>query len=173
VYNSLVAAKRETKRGTHPNSLANLEKNKIQPGEVRNPTGVNGRRPYTDAILETSTDVIPEYLRQAMNAEIRKDLAKSLRISAKRINKTEDFFPVGITWARANGLRQNLKAVFEGDTRAAVEIREAVEGRATQRIEINKSNDRLKQLLEEHRFARLNPPTKPEPDIPANGESET
>jgi hypothetical protein len=68
-------------------------------------------------------------------------------------------------------LRQHLNALISGDTRSATEVREAVEGRATQRIEINKTNDRLKQLLEEYRFARMNPP--PKPADPVNGGSET
>jgi hypothetical protein len=174
MYNSLVAAKRETKRGAHPNSLANLEKNKIQPGEVRNPTGVNGRRPYSDAMAKDSTEPIPEYLRRAMNIQIKANMAKWLGLPVKQLKRLGmgDYFPEGVTWAEANSLRLHLNSVLQGDVRSAVECRESVEGRATQRIEINRTNDRLKQLIGEYEFARLNPP-KLEPAAPANGESQT
>jgi hypothetical protein len=146
--------------GQNPNSLKNLKP--AQPGEVRNPAGKNRNRPYTDAYEGLADAPLPEFLRLQLNNQAR--------VNARKKN-LPDLFPKGITWAEASALRQHLNAVVNGDTRSATEVREAVEGRATQRIEINKTNDRLKQLLAEYKFARMNPPPKSEPEIPANGES--
>jgi len=148
--------------GENPNSLKNLKPAK--PGEVRNPTGKNRNRPYTDAYENLADALLPEFLRFQLNDRARVDARKK---------KLPDLFPQGITWAEANALRQHLNAVINGDTRSATEVREAVEGRATQRIEINRKNDRLKLLLEEYRYARLNPPPKPESRGQANSEPET
>lgn len=147
------------RRGENPNSLQNL--NPAQPGDVRNPTGKNRNRPYTDAYEGVAEAPLPEFLRLQLNKQLRTDAGN------KRL---PDLYPKGITWAEANALRQHLNAL-DGDTRSATEVREAVEGRATQRIEINKSNDRLKQLLEEYRLARTNPPLNHGSGIPENGES--
>ena len=154
--------KRLYRSGQNPNSLKNLKP--AQPGEIRNPTGKNRNRPYTDAYEGVADAPLPESLRLQLNKQIRTDL---------RNQKFPDLFPAGITWAEASALRQHFNAVANGDTRSATEIREAVEGRATQRIEINETNDRLKQLIGEYEFARLNPSAKPESATPANSGSKT
>jgi len=106
----------EDRRGRHPNSLANLKL--IQPGEVRNPLGINGRR-YSVEYHKLSQEPIPEIVRLVLNK----------KFGAELIAK-------GDTWARANALSMHYEAVCRGMTAAAQEIREAVEGRATQRIEV-------------------------------------
>lgn len=148
--------------GQNPNSLKNLKPAKE--GDIRNPTGKNRNRPYTDAYEGVAEAPLPEFLRLHLNNRLRTDI---------RNKRLPDLYPKGITWAEANALRQHLNALINGDTRSATEVREAVEGRATQRIEINKSNDRLKQLLDEYRFARNNPPPNPGSGITENGESKT
>jgi hypothetical protein len=110
----------EDRRGKHPNSLANLKP--IQPGEVRNPLGINGRT-YSIEYHKLSQEPIPEIVRLALNK----------KFGAELIVK-------GDTWARANALSMHYEAVCRGITAAAQEIREAVEGRATQRIEVGGSD---------------------------------
>ncbi len=124
-----------------------------------------GRALTTDAYEGLADTLLPEFLRLQLNNQAR--------VGARR-TRLPDLYPQGITWAEASALRQHFNAVVNGDTRSATEVREAVEGRATQRIEVNKTNDRLKQLLEEYRYARMNPPPKSDSAAgPANGESET
>lgn len=151
-------AKKKTGRGNNENSRKNLKP--VQPGEVRNPTGVNGVRPYTDAIRLVANNVLPEQMRREFNATFKKKL-KDGRVDPA--DKTPDILPEGATWADANALRLHLNAIVNGDVRAATEIREAVEGRATQRIEINRGNDRLKQLLDAFADMRNRPPVAPDP----------
>jgi hypothetical protein len=142
--------------GTRPSpnakQLANLKPAK--PGEVRNPLGINGQRPYSQAMKKMSDEPMPEVLRAMLNDQVRILLGKK---------KMEDLFSPGISWSDANALRRHIKAVVDGDTRDAVEIREAVEGRATQRIEFSGGNDRLKMLVEALKVKRENPPPIPPP----------
>jgi hypothetical protein len=105
--------------GENPNSLKNLKPAK--PGEVRNPSGKNRNRPYTDAYEGLADAPLREFLRLQLNNQAR---------GATSSKKLPDLFPKGITWAEANALRQHLNAVINGDTRSATEVREAVEGRA-------------------------------------------
>jgi hypothetical protein len=98
-----------------------------------------------------------------MNNQIRGQVTKTLR--GVRLRDIPDFFPEGITWARANGLRQNLSAVLQGDVRCATEVREAVEGRSTQRIEVNRSNDRLKEWIRALKEFNQHPP---DPSTPSS-----
>src|SRR5271169_949699 len=130
-----------------------------QLGEVRNPRGENqytGReRPFTDAIRVLAHEPLPEHLRTMLNVRVRRELFATLK-SVKTARKPEDipdFYKAGITWAEANAVRQSLSAIFDGNISAAVEIREAVEGRSTTRVEFASQNDKLEQLLEAFRHA--------------------
>ena len=146
--------------GRNPASLANLKP--IRPGETRNPSGKNGaQRPFSDAIRCLSAEPLPEHLRLAMNVRIRQQLFATLG-PLKIIRKAEeipDFYQPGITWAGANAVRQSISAILEGNISAAVEIREAVEGRATARLEFMSQGDKLEELLDAFRKAAKNPPT--------------
>jgi len=139
--------KRADQRGTNPRSLANLKPN--LGGEVRNPHGYNGQRPYTEAIRSVSVEPVPELVRVAMNARFRREVRRVLQ----RACEIPDFYERGITWAEANARQLNWNAVFHGNIAAAVEIRVAVEGRPTARVEFASQNDKLEQLLEQFRLA--------------------
>jgi hypothetical protein len=106
----------EKKREMNPASLANLKP--IQLGEVRNPLGIN-RKAYSAEYYKTSQEPIPEHLRLELNKKLGADVVQP-----------------GDTWARANALSQHYEAACNGLTPAARELREAVEGRAAQRIEL-------------------------------------
>jgi hypothetical protein len=104
-------------RGKNPNSLKNLKPTK--PGQVLNPQGINRKRPITDCYYQRSEEPLPENLRIRINASIGEEILKP-----------------GTTWAEASALRRFLDALMEGGTAAAKEIREAIEGKAPQRLEI-------------------------------------
>jgi hypothetical protein len=97
--------------------LANLRPAKS--GEVRNPRGINRGRTYSDRYEEVATSPLPEKIRLKINQQLGQNL-----------------LPKGTTWAQANALRRHIGAVVEGNTADAKEIREAVEGKATQRMEV-------------------------------------
>ena len=143
--------------GRNPNSLANLARNGTKPGEVRNPTGKNGIRPYTDAMKWQSAQRLPENLRLAMNYKFKNHLFFALKDHPKfRITdpmKIPDLYPKRCTWAEANAIRQHLAAVLEGNIQAAVEVRESVEGRTTTRVEFVGQGDKLETLLNAFRMA--------------------
>jgi len=71
-----------------------------------------------------------------------------------------------LPWAEASALRQHLNAVVNGDTQAATEVREAVEGRATQRIELSKRNSKLEELASMQHAHTANHSKKPDNDEP-------
>ena len=129
----------DDKRGTNARSLANLEGHKRQPGESGNPSGINHRQPYSEAMRAMAGEPVREPLRGMMNCQLRAVVQRWIRRSdllELGLRELPDFHPPGVTWARANALRRHLRAVIGGDIRDAIEIREAVEGRATQRIEV-------------------------------------
>jgi hypothetical protein len=55
------------RRGENPNSLKNL--NPAKPGDVRNPTGRNRNRPYTDAYEGVAQAPLPEFVRRQLNKQ--------------------------------------------------------------------------------------------------------
>lgn len=55
----------DDRRGTNPASLRNLSQ--IQPGEVRNPRGINGVQPYSDAMRPLAPLPTPDSLRSLLN----------------------------------------------------------------------------------------------------------
>lgn len=106
----------------NPKSLKNL-KPPIKPGEVRNPQGINRKRPITDRYFERSEMPLPESLRKKINASFP--------------DSESEVLPPGSTWADANALRRFLDALTEGGQPSSKEIREAIEGKAPERIEIS------------------------------------
>jgi hypothetical protein len=128
-----------------------------KPGEVRNPSGNNGFRPYTDAIVAQSAQRLPDHLRMALNLRFRLQIYQVLKdyekAELKSLDDIPDLYPEKCTWAQANSVRQHLAAVLEGEIGASVELREAVEGRATTRVEFISQNDKLEELLTAFRLA--------------------
>ena len=104
-------------RKIHEKSLANLKP--IKPGEVRNPLGINRKRPWSDRYSQRSEDPIPEKIRRKFNQEMGQEV-----------------LPKGSTWADAAVLRRHMEALTDGGTQAAKEIADRVEGRPPQRMEI-------------------------------------
>jgi len=86
---------------------------------VHNPLGINRKRPITDEYFARASDPVPEKLREKINQQLGVEALKP-----------------GATWAQANALRQFIEAVLKGQTTAAKEIREAIEGKPPQRSEI-------------------------------------
>jgi len=96
-----------------------------KPGESGNPSGRPKRRPITDSYIEMA--------RQKMPLEMCKQLGMK----------------PGSTYAQAVARAQFIKAM-KGEVRNASEIREAIEGNATQRVkhEIVDKPLTLEELLE-------------------------
>jgi hypothetical protein len=103
-------------RGKNPKSLMNLRP-PIKPGEVRNPYGINTKRPASDEYWKCSLELIPLAIIRRFN---RKCGAKLLQ--------------PGDTWARGVAIRLEYNAVMEGLVYAAKELREAMEGRSPQAL---------------------------------------
>jgi hypothetical protein len=123
-------------RKVNPKSLANLKP--IKKGEVRNPQGINRKRPITDRYYERSESPLPESIR-------------------KRVNKSigEEILQPGATWAEANALRRFLSAIDPDGQPSSKEIREAIEGKAPQRLEI--SGPERKEITIAIRFVKSKP----------------
>jgi hypothetical protein len=100
-------------RGKHPKSLANL-KPPIAPEEVRNPLGVNRKRPWTERYSKFSEQPLPEKIRAKFNLEMG-----------------EEVLPKGATWADASTVRRLLETLESGGTPAAKEIVDRIEGKST------------------------------------------
>jgi hypothetical protein len=105
-------------RKMNPKSLANLAP-PVKPGEVLNPTGINRKRPITDEYYARSQEPLPEPLRLKINAALGVEVLKPKA-----------------TWAEANSLRRFLDALTEGGHPSSKEIRESIEGKAPERLEI-------------------------------------
>lgn len=90
-----------------------------QPGESGNPSGRPKKRPITDEYFQLSQSPIPESLRQKINRQLGEELLKE-----------------GATWAQANALRRFLDTIMQGGHPSSREIREAIEGKAPERLEI-------------------------------------
>ena len=116
-------------RGTNKKSLANLRPAKR--GEVRNPEGVNTKRPATDEYWKVSGELVPEKICGRFNRAVG---AKLL------VNGVS-------TWSRAVALRANYEAAVCGIMRAARELREAMEGRAPQRLEISAAPSKVETVI--------------------------
>ena len=90
------------RRGEHPRSLANLVT--WQPGQTGNPGGRPKKKPITDRYLRIVETELPDEIRAAIG------------------------LPRGATFGDAIALAQARQAI-KGETNAAREIREAIEGR--------------------------------------------
>jgi len=123
-------------RGKHPNSLANL-KPPIRPGEVRNPEGINRRRPITDEYWQVSPEPMPLALIRKFNK----------KCGAKLLVE-------GDSWARGVAVRLQYEAAMLGIVRAAREMREAMEGKAPQRLEITANPQKVETVLVVRYYSR-------------------
>ena len=103
-------------RGKNRKSLANLRPAKK--GEVRNPQGINRKRPFSDRYFAIAEEVMPEKLRKAFNKEAGSEILKP-----------------GATWGDADAYGQFLQAA-KGNVNAAREVADRVEGKPPQRLEI-------------------------------------
>jgi hypothetical protein len=104
-------------RKINEKSLANLTP--IKPGEVRNPLGINRKRPWSDRYSQRSEDPIPDKIRRQFNHQMGQEV-----------------LPKGSTWADAAVLRRHMEALMDGWTPAAKEIADRIEGKPPQRMEI-------------------------------------
>jgi len=102
-------------RGTHPNSLAAIKPHSFRPGQSGNPGGRNKKRPITD-----------EYFALA-DVEVPKEVCKALKIK----------YVPGRTFSQANALTRFMDALRKDGHLASKEIREAMEGKAPQRLGIS------------------------------------
>jgi hypothetical protein len=103
----------------NPKSLKNL-KPLIKKGEVRNRLGVNQKkRPITDEYFRVSQEPMPVNLIARFNRSCHAKLLQP-----------------GDTWARAIAIRAHYEAAMHTSIRAMREIRESMEGKAPQRLEI-------------------------------------
>ena len=101
-----------------PQSLANLRPWK--PGDPSpNPGGRPKKRPVTDRYYERGEGPLPDVIRLQFNEQLRAEV-----------------LPPGSTWADANALRRWMDTVMQGGHPSAREIREAIEGKAPMRLEI-------------------------------------
>jgi hypothetical protein len=103
-------------RGKHPASLKNLKP--IQKGEVRNPQGINRKRPFTDRMYELTEQLLNQ------TPEGRK--------IQKKFN-----LPEGSTWGDAAVRRLMMEAVDGGSIPAVKEMADRIEGKAPERLEIS------------------------------------
>jgi hypothetical protein len=94
-----------------------IEKFKWKPGQSGNPSGRPKKRPITEAYEKLADEPLPQSWRE-------------------RLEKAGFTVPKNATFAYALALGQYGKAIA-GDSTNAREIREAQEGRATQRIELS------------------------------------
>ena len=92
-------------------SLANLKPAK--PGEVRNPLGINRKRPWTETYSAMSESTLPEKIRLKFNLEMG-----------------EEVLAKGATWRQASVLRRLLETLESGGTPPAKEIVDRIEGKA-------------------------------------------
>jgi Family of unknown function (DUF5681) len=91
-------------------------------GQSGNPAGRPKKRPITDEYFDLADKPLPEKLRK----KLERDFGIKL--------------PPGITWSQTAALRRFMEAcgikIEKGGTRAAKEIRESIEGKAPERLEI-------------------------------------
>lgn len=90
-----------------------------EPGQSGNPSGRPRKRPVTDEYFQVLTEPVPEKIRLQINAQMG-----------------EEILPTGATWGRAQALRRAMDALLKDGHPASKEMREAIEGKAPMRIEI-------------------------------------
>ena len=104
-------------------SISNL-KPAWQPGQSGNPHGRPRKRPQSEANEELLRAEVPEVMRVSMNKGMGKEVLKK-----------------GACWADAIAYGLARKAVA-GDATAAKELRESVEGKSVQRVELTSPEDK-------------------------------
>ena len=100
-----------------------------KPGESGNPSGRPKRRPITDSYIQMADEKMPP------------DICKQLGVKP------------GSTWAVAVARGQFIKAI-KGEAKNASEIREAIEGKATQPIEVSAEVSLRDLLIESFKPSR-------------------
>lgn len=116
----------DEKPSRHPNQLAAIAPHAFKPGQSGNPGGRPKRRPISDEYLKICDTIFETD-------------PKKLKI------------PEGSTFAYAAAFAQFIQAIGKRDTRAMTEIRESIEGKATQRIELSGADDGVPIQIEEKR----------------------
>jgi hypothetical protein len=96
---------KKTRIQSNPRSLANLLKGQWQPGQTGNPGGRPKKKPITDRYLRIVETELPDDIRRALD------------------------LPRGATFGDAIALARARQAI-RGETAAAKEMREAIEGRS-------------------------------------------
>jgi Family of unknown function (DUF5681) len=91
----------------------------FKPGQSGNPSGRPSKRPITDRYFEQLAQPVPAHLVARFNRSCH----------AKLLN-------VGDTWGHAIAISACFEAAFSSSIRAMREIRESIEGKAPQRLEI-------------------------------------
>ena len=98
-----------------------------KPGESGNPAGRPRKRPLSDSHEELLRSIAPPEIRNALNQR------------GARLDKTA-------TWSDCISYSLGRKAIA-GDVTAAKELRESVEGKSTQRIELAHLGERQELLV--------------------------
>jgi hypothetical protein len=97
-----------------PQSLANLKPAKK--GEVRNPQGINRKRPWTDRMFQHGEELLEA-------TDEGKQIRKALKL------------PDTATWADA-AVRRLMREALKGNIQAIKEMADRTEGKPPERIEI-------------------------------------
>ena len=142
-----------------PQSLANLKPWKAGDPSP-NPGGRPKKRQITDEYAQILSEAVPERLRLQFNQQLGEQVLRK-----------------GAIWARAGALRRALDSLMEGGWSASREMREALEGKAPLRLEIQGTerkeitirvlNDRTKELIS----STLNIPSTSSTPLKSNGNS--
>jgi hypothetical protein len=107
--------KDKTKRKMNAKSLANMAP-PIKKGEIRNPRGINRKRPWTDRMFSMTE----EPLRITEEGEL---IRKSMHL------------PENATWGDA-AVRRLMRECIKGSVAALREFADRIEGKAPERLEI-------------------------------------
>jgi hypothetical protein len=108
------------KKTVNPKSLKNLKPFKSGDEWNGNAGGRPKKRPITDEYYARAEKPLPEKLRKQINREAG-----------------EEVLLEGATWAQANALKRFIQTLEMDGHRSAKEIREAIEGKAPERLEIS------------------------------------
>lgn len=101
-----------------------------QPGESGNPNGRPRKRPLSEGYDDLLRQEIPEVMLRQLNTMLVNNRPVTVNVLKK-----------GATWADAIAYGQAKKAA-QGDATCAKEMREGVEGKATQRVELISPEDK-------------------------------
>lgn len=102
-------------KGDSPNSRANLRPAKK--GEVRNPTGINRKRPFADRYFQHSEELLS-------SSPEGEQFRKVLRLGPEA------------TWADA-AVRRLMREAMKGNIQAIKELADRIEGKSPERLEIS------------------------------------